>query len=153
MKKILSVIVSVGLCLSLCACGGEKKAEVPFDPAADAKTLLESGCFSEELTEIPAEIACSTYGIDPANVTSSAFYGSTGTTAEELAILVLKDADSAKAALTALGYRVEDRTESMKSYIPTEVPKLEKAVTASRGNSVLLVVANDYGPVNTFLGG
>ena len=64
---------------------------------------------------------------------------------------MLKDTDSTEVALTALGYRVEDRTESMKSYIPTEVPKLEQAITTARGNSVLLVVASDYGPVNTFL--
>lgn len=151
MKKILSAILSVGLILSLCACARDRKVETPFDPSADAKSLLESGCFSEELTEIPAEIACSTYGIDPATVTASACYGSTGATAEELAILVLKDADSTQAALTALGYRVEDRTASMKSYLPTEVSKLEKAVTAVRGNSVLLVVANDYDPVHSFL--
>ena len=146
MKKLPALLLCAALVLTLSACGG-KKADKPFDPAADSQTLLTSGCFSEELTEVPTEIACATYGIDPATVTSGACYGSTGATAEELAIFVLKDEAAAQTALKQLGYRVEDRTEDMKSYLPAEVPKLEKAVTASRGNSVLLAVASDYGPV------
>lgn len=152
MKRITFLALPLFLCLALAACGGGK-AEKTFDPAADAKILLSSGAFSEELTEIDRDIACATYGIDAATVTGSAVYGSTGTTAEELAIFTLKDADAAQVALQQLQYRVEDRTDSMKSYIPAEVPKLEKAVVTSRGNSVLLVVANDYSPVNTFLEG
>lgn len=148
MKKLPALLLCAALVLTLAACGG-KKAEGPgpFDPAADSQTLLASGCFSEELTEIPTDIVCATYGIDPETVTAGACYGSTGATAEELTILVLKDEAATQEAMKLLGYRVEDRTEDMKSYLPAEVPKLEKAVTASRGNSVLLAVASDYGPV------
>lgn len=154
MKKLLSVIVVLALLLSLAACGGESAAKkAPFDPAADAATLLASGCFSEELTEIDLDTACALYGIDRSTVTDGAVYGSTGVTGEELAILVLKDEEAAGTALKMLGYRVEDQAQVLAGYAPDAVAKLEKAVTEQRENTVLLVVANDYGPIDTFLGG
>lgn len=149
MKKTGSVILAAALLLSLCACG---KKPPPFDPDTDAGALLDAGCFSEELIELPSELACATYGIDAATVTESAFYCSAGTTAEELAILVLRDADAARAALKQLQYRVEDRTEDMRNYLPAEVPKLEQAIVSLRGSSVLLLVANDYDPAAPILG-
>ena len=150
MKKLLLALLSVSLLLSLAACGGKEEEKTPFSPD-DAATLLESGAFSEVLEAIDADIACALYGIDETTVTGAAVYGSTGTTAEELAIFVLAGEESAQAALTALGYRVEDRAAAMASYLPNEVPKLENAILEQRGNTVLLVVASDYSPVDDFL--
>jgi hypothetical protein len=156
MKKVLLVFLSALLCLSLAACGSGSSAQAepaPFDPEADAQTLLDSGAFSESLTPIDQSVACALYGIDESTVTSSAAYGSLGTTAEELAIFTLTDEAAAQTALKDLQYRVEDRTEELKSYLPDEVSKLDQAVLEQRGTSVLLVVAADYGPVDTFLAG
>lgn len=150
MKKLLCALLGFALLLSLSACGGKEEEVAPFSPN-DATALLESGAFSEVLESIDTDIACALYGIDETTVTEAAVYGSTGTTAEELAIFILTDDEAAQAALTALGYRVEDRKAAMASYLPGEVPKLEKAVLEQRGNSVLLVVASDYDPVNEFL--
>lgn len=151
MKKLLSVFLLMGLLLSLAACKGESpKADLTLD---DAQTLLDSGAFSEPLEEIDLEIACSLYALDQSKVTGAAVYGSTGATAEELAIFALKDASAADNALTALGYRVEDRREELEDYLPAEMDKLKNPVTEKRGNSVLLVIAADYEPVNEFLEG
>ncbi len=149
MKKVLSVILSGARALSLPACGG---GETAFDPAADAKTLLESGAFSEALVEIDQTTACALYGIDEATVTGSAVYGATGC-AEELAVFTFSDEDAAQAGAKQLGYRVEDRKEELADYMPGELPKLEKAVVETRGSSALLVIAADYAAVETFLEG
>ena len=121
MKKIRFGILSLTLCLSLAACGGGKEPS-PFDPAADAQTLLAAdGAFTADLTAVEEATACALY---------------------------------AEAALTALEYRVEDQKESAADYagyLQNELPKLEGAVTRQQGNSVLLVIAADYGPVNDFL--
>lgn len=151
MKKILFGLLALTLCLSLTACGGKEKS--PFDPAADTKTLLDSGAFTDGLEEIDLDIACTLYGIDEKTVSDCAVYGSTGATAEELAIFTFSNADDTGAALTALQNRVADRKEALASYQPDEVTKLEKAVTETRGNSVLLVIAADYAPVEAFLKG
>ena len=153
MKKFLLVLCSAALCLSLSACGG-KTAE--FSPAKDAAALLNAeGAFATALTQIDQATACALYGIDPDTVTGCAVYmGNTGVSLEELAIFTLTDGEAAEAALTALEYRLEDQKESAADYagyLQNELPKLEGAVTRQRGNSVLLVIAADYGPVNDFL--
>jgi len=150
MKKVLSVILSGALALFLTACGGGESA---FDPAADAKALLETdGVFSEALTEIDRATACALYGIDEGTVTGSAVYGATGC-AEELAIFTLSDETAAQTAAKQLGYRVEDRKDELENYMPAELPKLDKAVVETRGTSVLLVIAADYSGVDAFLKG
>ena len=148
MKKFLLVLCSAALCLSLSACGG-KTAE--FSPAKDAAALLNAeGAFATALTQIDQATACALYGIDEAAVTASAVYASPSS-AEELAVFSLNSDEAANAAQTALGYRVEDRMEELEDYMPGEMEKLKSAVVEKRGNSVLLVIAADSGPVNDFL--
>lgn len=149
MKKFLSVFLLTGLLLSLAACKGESpKADLTL---TDAQTLLDSAAFSEALEEIDLEIACSLYSLDQDKVTEAAVYGSTGATAEELALFIFTDADAATAAKACFETRIADRTEAMKDYLPNEVPKLEKAVLEVRGATLLFVVANDYAPVEELL--
>lgn len=139
----------MGLLLSLAACKGESpKADLTLD---DAQTLLDSGAFSEPLEEIDLEIACSLYALDQSKVTGAAVYGSTGATAEELAVFIFSDADAATTAKANFETRIADRTEAMADYLPGEVPKLEKAVLEVRGATLLFVVANDYAPVEELL--
>lgn len=151
MRRFLCMLCSAALGLSLAACGGDSSAPAPFDPEADGKTLLETeGVFSGSLTAIDQDVACTLYGIDESTVTASAVYGST-VSAEELAIFTFSDETAAQTAGEQLGYRVEDRREELENYLPEELPKLDKAVIEVRGTSALLVIAADYGPVETFL--
>jgi len=149
MKKILTGVMI--LCLMLTACGGGKSKQAGnFDPATDAKELLDSGAFDDVLTEVDQTTACNLYGIDEKDVTSCAVYSSPSS-ADELAIFALTDAAAAKAAAEQFSYRVEDRIDELTNYLPDELPKLEKAVIKTRDNTALLVIAGDYGPVETFL--
>lgn len=151
MKKILCGILAAALCLSLGACGGDKKA-ADFVPADTAKALMDGGAFSESLTEIDKATACTLYGIDEAAVKDSAVYGSTGATAEEVAVFTFAGSDDAKTALTALETRVSDRKDALKDYQPAEISKLDGAIVEARGGSVLLVVASDYDAARKALG-
>ncbi len=150
MKKALSGILAFSLILALSACGGKKAA---FSPAKDAARLRDTqGVFTTGLTQIDQAAACALYGIDESTVTASAVFGSTSS-AEELAIFTFSSQEEAQAAQPLLQYRVEDRTEELRDYLPDELPKLEKAIIEVREDSVLLVVASDYGPVEDFLKG
>lgn len=151
MRKFLFVFLLTGLLLSLAACGGQEETPLRDFTTADAQTLLNSDAFSEALEEIDLDIACELYGLDRNKVNEGAVYGSTGATAEELAIFVFTDADTAQAAQETFQTRIADRSETMKDYLPNEVPKLEKAVLEVRGVTLLFVVANDYGPVSELL--
>lgn len=141
MKKLLSVLLSGALVLSLAACGGEKG----FDPTAVFHDLMETpGVFTSGLEEVDQATACALYGIDEATVTGSAVYMANATSAEEVAIFTLNSEEAAQAAAKQLGYRVDDRAEELKSYLPDEAPKLEGAMVETRGSSVLLLVCSDY---------
>lgn len=143
MKKFLSVFISGVLLLALSACG--EKAPAAFDPAADVNALLDTpGVFGEALESVDQSTACALYGIDESTVTGSAVYMANATSAEEVAVFTLSGEDATQAAAKQLGYRVEDRIEELTTYLPNEVPKLEKAIVETRGNSVLLLICSDY---------
>ncbi len=129
------------------------RKRLPLTPPPTPKRCWIPGPLPTGWREIDRDIACTLYGIDETTVSDCAVYGSTGATAEELAIFTFSNHDDAGTALTALQNRVADRKEALASYQPDEVTKLEGAVTQARGNSVLLVIAADYTPVETFLKG
>lgn len=146
MRNVIARLFLPLLLLSalLTACGGGESAPTAYDPAATAKALLDSSAFSEPLEEMSLDLVCGPlYNIDAANVTGNAVYTSLTAGAEEIAVLTLKDEDTAKTALEALKDRVTDQTEALKDYQPDEVAKLDKAIVEQKGNSVLLVVAAD----------
>lgn len=146
MRHLLTRLLVPALLLGalLTACGGGDTASKPYDPAATAQALLDSSAFSQPLESMSLELVCGPlYNIDANNVTGSAVYTSLTAGAEEIAVLTLKDEDTAKQALEALRDRVADQTDALKDYQPDEVGKLDHAIVEQKGNSVLLVVAND----------
>jgi len=140
MKK---TVLSLLLCLALCACGTPAEAEkAPYD-GNDVTTLLDAGLFSEAPEELDDDIACELLGVDSALVTDCQVYLPTSTNAEALALLVLSSAEDAQTAKSACETWIADQIESYQDYAPTHVPKLEGAVISVRENTVLLVVGND----------
>ena len=152
MVRLLVPALLLGTLLT--ACGGGQSAAKPYDPASTAKALLDSTAFSEPLEAMRLDLVCGPlYDIDADNVTDSAVYTSLTAGAEEIAVLTLKDEDTAKTALEALKTRVSDQTEALKDYQPEEVAKLDKAIVEQKGNSVLLVVAADADAAQEVLNG
>ena len=152
MRNVSALAAALALCLTLAACGGEN-SPAPFDPAADSRTLLDTpGVFSGAMVEIDGDTACALYGIDAATVDACAVYAAEGS-AEELAIFTFPDDDAAQAGAKRLGYRVEDRADELRDYMPGELTKLSGAVVETRGASALLVIAADYTAVTAFLEG
>ncbi|HIY21132.1 MAG TPA: DUF4358 domain-containing protein [Candidatus Flavonifractor merdigallinarum] len=141
--RLLVPALLLGALLTACG-GGSDSASKPYDPAATAQALLDSTAFSQPLDAMSLDLVCGPlYNIDANNVTDSAVYTSLTAGAEEIAVLTLKDEDTAKQAMEALRDRVSEQTEALKDYQPEEVGKLDKAILDQKGNSVLLVVAND----------
>lgn len=140
MKKKSGFLLAAALCVLLTGCAGEEKQ--PFD-ADDVQSILDAGVFSEELEPVETDLVCGLYGLDPEKVTACTAYLSTGATAEELVLFQMADENGAKDAQAACEKRVEDQIAAYEDYGPAEVTKLESAVIETRGDTVLLVVAND----------
>ena len=157
MRKILTAAMALALALSLAACGGQGgTADEGYDTALVA-TVAEGGAFSEELEELDGDTAFALYkladhGLAREDLTDCAVMRSAGATCEEAAVLVLTDKDKAAEAKTAMSAYVEGQIEANVDYRPAEIPKLESALVEQKGNTVLLVVANDLETAKTALG-
>lgn len=149
MKRILTMILAIGLVLGLTACGGgEQNDAPPLYAASHVEALAKAGAFSEDLEEVDGDTAFVLYrladhGLSREDMKESAVLRSAGATCEEGAVLVFPDADKAATALEALKEYVAGQIESNTDYRPAEIPKLEKALVDQRGETLLLVVAND----------
>ena len=144
MKQLFHIVPAVlALCLTLAACGGGNEETAAFDPAVTAQSLLDSGAFSDALEEVDTSVAATLYGVDEADIADGVVYMSLSAGAEEIAVLVLSDADAAAAAMEGLEAHVADQRAALESYQPDEVSKLDGAILQQKGNSVLLAVCAD----------
>lgn len=146
MKKLIALALT--LTLFLTACGGKE----PFDPSAAAQALNASDAFSETLEEMDKSMFTRYFALDEASITDGVAYASTGATAEEFAVLVFVDDHAAQKGEAAMKTHVADLLEANRDYRPNDVPKLEKAQVERRGNTLLLLVANDYDAAGKALG-
>ena len=156
MKNIVKLLLGLVCAMALVACGGqqEQMTEEPGFALSDVQAMVDAGAFSDELEELDADIAfmlykLGDYGLVREDLTDAAVLRSAGATCEEGAVLVLKDAAAAEKAAEALGGYLESQIDSNVDYRPAEIPKLEGATLMTRGNTVLLAVANDAAAVRS----
>lgn len=149
-KRGAATVLALLLAVSLAACGGKETKE--FDAESTPKALMDAGAFSEELEELEEDILLRLYELDESKVTAAAGFGSTGLTAEEVAVFEMTDEQAAEDAELLLQAHLEYQIESNVDYRPKEMPKLEKAVVERRGKTLLFLVAADYEAANRALG-
>ena len=157
MKKHLCLALALVLLLGLAACGsnassgnGENGAPPLYFSGHVAK-IDESGAFTADLydlEEIDADTAFLLYrlgdhGLEREDLKECTVLHSAGATCEEAAVLVFTSADGAKTAVDALSDYIAGQIDENTDYRPAEIPKLENAWISTRGETVLLVVAND----------
>lgn len=148
MKKLLTVTLALALALSLTSCGGKENDAPPLYSTAHVEAMAEAGAFSEELEELDADTAFALYkladaGLEREDLKECAVLRSAGATCEEGAVLVFTGADKAETAQGALKDYIDSQIEANEDYRPAEIPKLEGALVDRRGETLLLVVAND----------
>ena len=146
MKKLLTIMLALALSLGMTACGGKDSGD--YKPA-DVQAMAEAGAFSETLEELDTDTAFSalyrleSYGLAREDLKDCAVLRSAGATCEEGAVLVFTSGDKAETAEAALKDYVQSQIDANTDYRPEEIPKLENAYIDRRGESLLLVVAND----------
>ena len=125
----------------------EDPEENPYDTNIDAGALAEYLAdritFADELTKVDNDIAYEIYGIEESAVSDIAVYMSTGATAEEIAVLTVKDDEGALLAGTAFNSRIESQKGGFENYVPEEIPKLENAVITQIDSAVVMIVCAD----------
>lgn len=139
MKK-LSVLFCVMLFI-FAGCGGNNgKANETVVPADAAKTILNNVTFVDDLVEANGDIAKDRYFFDDKVSDYSIYFGGSGATAEEIAVIKTSDVKTAKATVER---RVEDLKLNFENYVPAEMTKLSDPVIVTRGDIVFLVICDD----------
>ena len=139
MKKLLSLMLAAVAALALTACGGggEENGAPPIYSTQNVADIAEAGAFSETLEELDGDTAFLLYKLQ---------------LAESIVNVGISDAEQAETAVGALEDYVAGQITANADYRPAEIPKLESARIDRRGETVLLVVANDLEAVPTFGG-
>ena len=149
MKKLVYIALALAMVLSLAACSKDGNNDAPpLYGTFHVEAMAEAGAFSEELEELDAGTAFILYkladsGLARADLKECAVRRSAGATCEEGAVLVFTSADKAQTAKGALEDYVQSQIDANTDYRPAEIPKLEGALVDIRGETLLLVVAND----------
>ena len=151
MKKLFRLTLALVILLGLTACGGETNDAPPLYFSGQVAKIDESGAFTAglyDLEEVDADTAFLLYrlgdrGLEREDMKECTSLRSAGATCEEAAVLVFSSADGAKTAVDALNDYIAGQINENADYRPAEIPKLENAWISRRGETVLLVVAND----------
>lgn len=153
MKRMNVTRITLGILLFsmalLAACASEKPqeettTEFSLDITEVNQAVLDSGVFEDELASIDTSYSEMLMGIAASDYTAAVIYGSTGATAETVAVFETDGSDSAAALQEKCEAYVTRQTQSYADYKPAEVDKLEHAVIKSSGRYVILCVAKDY---------
>ncbi len=142
MKKICKISGILFLILAmLCACG--QKGEVALNVEEMAEALQSGITFKDQMNEVELPIFYALYNLSEEEVKNAVMVGSTGATAEEIAVVEATSADAAKKVKDAVSERVAFQRSGFENYVPQELEKLEDPVIVTKGNYVILCVSDD----------
>ena len=147
MQRILPFLLILFL---LSGCGGR---EPEIDPAVLGPQLLEQAGFPETMVPLDGPLLEALYRIDPDALERfyAAFSG--GATSEELLLLKTAGEEEAKALRDLLSSHLEDRRESFAAYLPEEAGKLDGAILAVYGPTVVLCICGSPDTAQALLEG
>lgn len=135
MKKSILAAVLVAAMAALTGCAAKT-----VDIKGLAANLVSEGSFSEQLTEVSADITAKRYGLDNQILEDCVSYGGTKAVVDEVAIFKTSDTEAVREQVEE---HIETQTASYSSYRPDEVPKLQSCVIQTIGDCVILCVSND----------
>ncbi|MCR4614754.1 MAG: DUF4358 domain-containing protein [Clostridiales bacterium] len=145
MKKIISVVLLILVCLSVFSCCGKETKD--DDEILDLTVLAESLRTEIEYTypmeSVEKEVALDSYFVDANDVASVVMYSSGSASAEEVAAFTATSAEAAERICDAAKQRIADQIELYTDYVPEEIPKLNNAIVYQKGLYVVVSVSPD----------
>lgn len=150
MRRILSLLLAAVLTGTLAACsGGADTTDMSLADIGNTIAESQPDSFTDGLLPLTAgEEAFAAYlsasfGLEEGTWTDGVLAHSTGASSDELAVLLMANAQSADQAEAALADYITRRTGDFFGYAPEEAAQLEEALVLRRGLYVALLVCPD----------
>lgn len=156
MKKYISGILFAAMFLMASACGDTGSGDTPDTAvpiAALQEAMLSADTTLPDMTKVSSEDGQAdlnfTYLSDLSyDLVDAYFYAyATQGTAEEMAVIQLKDKNDASAMMKSLHEHVASRQGTFEEYAPEQVALTEKAVVTRKGSYIALIVSSKNGLV------
>ena len=146
--KLISIVCVFALLLALTACGGTgSQAQKSAAEIADA--IYSSQTFQDTLHAIDTDMIGDYYRIDSADLSDAKVCVSGSfSTAEEIAVFQASSSDAVEEIKKAIDIRLEDLKLAFENYVPGEMAKINDPVLVTKGNTVVLVLADDTASVS-----
>ncbi len=156
MKKYISCVLLTAMLVMTSACGGtdtssETDSEISISRLQD--TMLSADTTLPEMTRVSSEddqaelnfTALTDLSYDMADAYFYAY--ATEGTAEEIAVIKLKDKNDAAAMMDSLHEHIEKRKGTFQEYAPEQISMAENAVVTREGSYVALIISSKNGMV------
>jgi len=122
-----------------------------YDVGAISDGILKSVKFKDELSSIDARVLMGIYDVDGEMIQNAAGYAGGGATAEEITVFEVKNlADVAKVEQKIYAY-IAGRKKSFETYIPEEIPKLNRPYIYINKKLVVVCIADEYGNLDEII--
>lgn len=146
MKKLVSALALCAVTVTMVAGCGKKNNDI--DAITLATQLKDEVKYAETLNEVSENVAKKRYGLGDDEVSVCVSFKGTSAVVDEIAVIKTDDSDSVKEKMES--YR-DNQIKSYKSYLPSEVPKLEKAVLQQYGDAVVYCACDDTDKVQSVI--
>lgn len=149
-RKLVAMFGVLTLLFTLTACGGNSASTVQKTCAEIADEIHSTQTFKDTLNAIDGDMLKDYYRIDKADLKDSKVYVSSSfSTAEEIAVFEATSSAAVDNIKKAIDTRLEDLTLAFESYVPGEMIKIKDPVLVVKGNTVVLVLADDTAAVTS----
>ncbi len=118
-----------------------------YDVSNISKTILENVVFKDELSEINPRVLAENYGIAEELLQNASGYAGGGATAEEIAVFELKNNKDAKNVKKLIYNYINNKKRRFESYIPEEMPKLNRPFVYVNKNLLVVCIADSYSDI------
>lgn len=143
MKRIiyisLALICAITVILSV---GCSSSGNVDISAADAAQKILDNVEFKDSLVKIESSTVGNFYTLDDSISEYAIFISGSGATTEEIAVLKV-DGGKGEDVREILENRIDDQKYRYESYLPTQMSKLENPVILSKGDIIIMVLADD----------
>lgn len=150
MKRLVTLILTLMLCLSVCACGGNGETVSMYDlrvemekAAGDLPDMLSVSSADEKGEASFSYISDIDYDKVDAYFVSYA----NGPVSYEIAVIAVKDASDVSEAEASLNLHRQNRVSFYESYAVSEVQRAENAFVFSSGRYAVLIMTDNNSAV------